>query len=687
MDERNRLWQPLRLRQLVSSTFIAQPTNGVDGPVSADLDLTAAEQAQRAGDYGRALALYLEAAMTSEHPPADLCLKIARCHDRLESPDEAFTWLARIVDASDGFRHWSAGASLLARLVAKSRPSTGKQCRVAVTGSYTVDQFAAMLPLAALSLGIDLELHSGLYGQYQQDLIDPGSALYSVNPDLIVVAVHEGAAELPRYSDTPDATIAAETSRWVALWDTVSRHSDASLVQHNFALRPESEFGHLSRGLAGSRFSMLQTLNRALSESATQNVNIVDCARLAAHYGTARWFDDRYWVRSKQAVALEALPLLARHTAAVIAARLGLIRKCLVLDLDNTLWGGVIGEDGLDGIQLGSDGIGEAFVAFQEAVLALKDRGVLLAVASKNNEADVREVFERHPAMRIKLEDISAFAVNWEDKPANLRAIARTLGIGLDALVLADDNPAERQIVRRLVPEVDVLTLPVEPAEYRRALSDYLGFEPAAITSEDRQRTAQYRARRAAAEMASSATDMASFYRDMRMTASTAPFDDLHMPRIGQLTGKTNQFNLTTRRFTAADLRAFSESEKHITRYLRLSDRLADHGLVALTIAEIVGDRLDINSFLMSCRVIGRTVEDHLLSHLCRDADRVGCKTIHGTYIPTHKNAIVSSLYERFGFIQIDETDDGITRWQYDLSVRGPIVSEYIEEVGEHDSD
>ena len=659
----------------------------IDIAAAADLDLAAAEQAQRQGDHARALALYLEAATTAEHPQAELCLKIARCHARLGSPDEAFSWLARVVDASDGFRQWSAAASLLARLVTKARPSADKSCRIALTGSYTVDQFAAMLPLAALSLGIDLELHSGLYGQYQQDLIDPGSALYAVDPDLVVVAVHEGAAELPRYSDKPDAAIAAETARWVALWDSVSRHSDASFVQHNFALRPESEFGHLSRGLAGSRFAMLEALNRALSESATQNVNLVDCDRLAAHYGRSRWFDDRYWVRSKQAVALEALPLLARHTAAVIAARLGLTRKCLVLDLDNTLWGGVIGEDGLDGIQLGGDGAGEAFVAFQESVLALKDRGVLLAVASKNNEADVREVFERHPAMRIKLDDISAFAVNWEDKPANLRAIAQTLGIGLDALVLADDNPAERQIVRRLVPEVDVLTLPVEPADYRRALFDYLGFESAAMTSEDRQRTAQYRARRAAAEMASAATDMASFYRDMRMTATTAPFDDVQMPRIAQLTRKTNQFNLTTRRYTTAELLSFSESETSITRYLRLSDRLADHGLVALAIAEIVDDTLDINSLLMSCRVIGRTVEDHLLSHLSRAAESAGCKTIRGTYIPTQKNAIVSSLYERFGFSQIHATTDGATTWQYDLTEQGPIVSEYIAEVGEHERD
>ncbi len=658
--------------------------------IDAALDegsLARADEAQRRGDHADALALLLEAVSGTESPGADLCLKLARAYERLGQDGDAWAWLARVVDTTDAFRAWSAASSMLARLRSRGAPPGLRHCRVALSGSYTIDQLAAMLPLAALGLGVDLEIQTGLYGQYQQDLLDPASFLYATQPDQIILAVHDGVVQLPGYTESPATAVEEETARWTRLWELAAANGSASVIQHNFAVRPESPFGHLSRGMPGSRFAMLHELNRILAERAPQSVSLLDCDRLAADFGRLRWFDDRYWVRSKQAVALDALPMLARHTAALIAARMGLTRKCLVLDLDNTLWGGVVGEDGLAGIKLGGDGVGEAFVAFQEAILALKERGILLAVASKNNDADAREVFEQHPEMRITLDDISVFVANWEDKPSNLRRIAQTLNIGLDSLVFADDNPAERQIVRRVVPEVDVIELPAEPSEYRRALSGYLGFETVAITGEDRVRTAQYKARTAAAEMASAATDIESFYRDLEMKAVTAPFDELHMPRIAQLIGKTNQFNLTTRRHSLAELEAFASSATHIARCLRLSDRLADHGLVALLIAEADGAVLDIDTFLMSCRVIGRTVEQHLLSVVCREAERAGCTIVRGTYVPSAKNAIVSGLYERLGFSLVESRGDQTTVWQYDLRAQGPITSEFIEELSapEHD--
>jgi FkbH-like protein len=426
---------------------------------------------------------------------------------------------------------------------------------------------------------------------------------------------------------------------------------------------------------------MVHALNRELAAAAPDYVSIVDCDRLSADFGRSRWFDDRYWVRSKQAVALEALPQLANHTAAVIAARLGLSRKCLVLDLDNTLWGGVVGDDGLEGIVLGSDGPGEAFAAFQDYVLELKNRGILLAVASKNDEPLARSVFEHHPDMRIRPNDIAVFAVNWEDKPTNLRRIAQEANLGLDALVLADDNPAERQMVRELVPEVDVITLPTEPANYTRTLAAYLGFEPSSVTQEDRDRTAQYRARAAATELRTSVSDLESFYRELRMQAVIAPFDDLHLARIAQLVGKTNQFNLTTRRYTAAELRHFMDSPKHVARYVKLTDRFGDHGLIALLIGVIVDGIVDIDTFLMSCRVIGRGVETMLLGHLCEEASRRGCHEVHGTYIPTPKNSISRDLYERHGFQKLETAQDGSTHWMLDLRVQTAPTNEFIVEV------
>jgi FkbH-like protein len=649
-----------------------------DSGLVADV-LAAAEQAQREGRLERALELYLDALSATELPSADLCLKIARCHDRLGAAEDAVAWLVQVVDVSESFLHWSAAATMLARLTQRARPAAGLSRRLAVTGSYTTSQLAAMLPLVGLRFGVDIVVVESLYGQYQQDLIDPDSSLYRSDPELIVIAVHEGATRLPSYSEEPEADVATELQRWSGVWEVASRRSGGYIFQHNFAVRPDAPLGHLSSGTVGSRYAMTQALNRELAAAASEQVSIVDCDRLASDFGRHRWFDDRYWFRSKQAVALEALPVLARHTAAVIAGRLGLSRKCLVLDLDNTLWGGVVGEDGIEGIALGGDGIGEAYVAFQEYVLEMKDRGVILAVASKNNEVDAREVFERHPEMRIRLEDISVFAVNWEDKPANLRRIAQTLDLGLDALVLVDDNPAERQIVRRLVPEVDVLALPMEPAGFRRTLADYLGFESPAFTTEDRARTTQYRARAEASELRSSTADIESFYRDLRMRAVIAPFDELHLPRIEQLVGKTNQFNLTTRRHSGVELRAFMASESHLTRYLRLVDRFGDHGLVAVLIGVIKGGVIDIDTFLMSCRVIGRTVEAQLLAHLSAQAQAMGCHTLRGTYVPTAKNAIVSDLYERFGFHRTGDRD-GVTSWDYDLQSLGPITNGYIKE-------
>jgi FkbH-like protein len=646
------------------------------------LDSTAqeADRAARDGRHEHARDLYLEAAQHAELPPAELCVKLARTHERLGDIEQAFTWLTRVVDAPASFLQWNAAATTLARLTEQARPTARRTARLAVTGSYTTSQLTAMLPLAALRAGVDLVVaHESAFAQYQQDIIDGSSALYASSPDVVVLAVHEGALRLPPFSDSPEVDVEQEAERWQALWRAAAAHSTATIVQHGFARRPELPYGHLSAGTPGTRFAMVDSLNRRLFETAGDGVSLVDCDRLAAEFGKDRWFDDPYWVRSKQGVALEALPLLARHTAAVVAARLGLARKCLVLDLDNTLWGGIVGEDGPTGVAVGGEGVGEAYAALQEYIRELKDRGVILAIASKNNEADVREAFESHPGMRLRLDDFAAVEVNWEDKPASLRRIAATLDIGTDALVLVDDNPAERQIVRRMLPEVDVVTLPPQPTGYRRALAHYLGFETVTVTAEDRQRTADYQARAAAAELSSTAADIESFYRDLQMHAVIAPFDEEHLPRIAQLVQKTNQFNLTTRRHTAAEVRSLMSSDSHLTRYLTLSDRFTHHGLVAVLIGSFAGDAFDIDTFLMSCRVIGRTVEAQLLADATSAAASRACRVVRGTYIPTAKNQIVRDLYERFGFEEIGRDEDGTTRWEYDLGTHGPISNEFIE--------
>jgi FkbH-like protein len=349
-----------------------------------------------------------------------------------------------------------------------------------------------------------------------------------------------------------------------------------------------------------------------------------------------------------------------------------------VLDLDNTLWGGIVGEEGLDGIRLGDTPEGEAFQAFQESILALQRRGIVLAVCSKNNDADAREVFERHPAMRIGLDDVAVFVADWRSKPEQLRTVAETLGIGLDALVFVDDSPAEREAVRRLAPEVDVIPLPQEPSDYVAALGDYLLFEPPSFTADDERRTEQYRGRREAVAAASSADSIEDFYRSLEMQALVSPFTDADLPRIAQLVGKTNQFNLTTRRHSAAALEAFARDPECVHLAFRLSDRFTDHGLVALVVAFERDDVLDVDTWLMSCRVIGRTLEETVLQELCRGAFDRACSAIQGTYVPSPKNELVRDLYRRLGFEPLDESD-GTTRWRYDVAKNGAIANDFID--------
>ncbi len=644
------------------------------------------DELRKARQHQQAIDAYREAIRSVEVPDGEVCMKIARCFDAMGDHASACGWLMKVVDASEAFMHWQSAAALLDRLLKQHTPAAIKRrAKLWLCGSYTTVQLAPMLRLAAMREGVLLEVKEGDFGQYQQEIIDPSSRLYAFQPDFVVMAVHHGEASLPEFCATPDDAVESELRRWTGLWDVLAARSKAHparLVMHNFATPAANAFGHLATRLPGSRAAMLDALNVRLGEAAGTRVSIVDCDSVASGIGKRIWFNDRYWHMSKQAVSLDALPALARHTIAVVAADLGLSKKCLVLDLDNTLWGGVIGEDGLGGIKLGQgDPAGEAFIAFQRAIKALQGKGVILAVCSKNNDADAREPFLKHPEIVLKLDDFAMFVANWERKPDNIRTIARTLNIGLDSLVFVDDNPAEREIMRQFAPEVEVITLPADPSGYARALSDYLMFETSAFTAEDAAKTEQYRAKAQIAQLEAGAGSIEDFYRSLQMQAVVEPFDDMHLPRIVQLLGKTNQFNLTTRRHGEAQIRAFMNDPDCVHWYLKLRDRFADHGLVSMMIARRDGNVMDIDTWLMSCRVIGRTVEAELLSHVSEAALRMGCSAIRGTYIPTAKNAMVKEIFAKFGFENIQTEADGTTKWGYDLGAKGPIVNGFIERV------
>jgi len=365
------------------------------------------------------------------------------------------------------------------------------------------------------------------------------------------------------------------------------------------------------------------------------------------------------WIAAKQYPTTDAVPLLTRNLAALVRAVCGLTSKCAVLDLDGTLWGGVIGEDGLDGIRLGGDAEGEAYTAFHQYLLGLRRRGIPLAVCSKNNEDDARSVFRRHPETVLKEDDFAVFLANWEPKPDNLKNIAAMLNIGVDSLVFLDDNPVERNLVRRELPEVEVPELPDDPARYAEALHATYLFESLSLTDEDRRRADTYRDNVLRTELAEGSTNLDDYLVSLRMKVDLRPFDETNLPRIVQLINKTNQFSLTTRRTTASEVMAWMQDPACYTQFMRLQDRFGDSGVTGAMVAVREGETLRIVNWLMSCRVLGRRIENLMLASLIRHARRAGVAAVIGEYLPTAKNGQTSDLFDRFGFERIEEREDG----------------------------
>jgi FkbH-like protein len=435
--------------------------------------------------------------------------------------------------------------------------------------------------------------------------------------------------------------------------------------------------GRHHSGLA--RFISL--VNLALQDAAPPFVTIHDIDHLSATGGRWEWGDERFFHHAKLPCSPEFLVDYAHSLSSLILAQLGAVRKCLVLDLDNTLWGGVIGDDGLEGIRLGQgDPEGESYVAFQRYAKGLGERGVILAVCSKNTESVAREVFEKHPQMVLRLDDIACFMANWDDKATNLGRIAQELNIGLNSLVFADDSPAERAIIRRLLPEVAVPELPPDPAGYILALERHRYFQPVTLNQEDLQRTSYYRADAARDAVRSSAEGLEGFLRMLDMAARIAPVEPTTLERSIQLIHRSNQFNLTTRRCSRADMQSIMNDPSWLTRTVSLRDRFGDNGLISVLLAELEGEELRIDTWLMSCRVLKRGVEQALLSHLVAAAQAKGLKAIRGEYIPTAKNGLVRDHYAKLGFRPVDAEDSGRTTWILPLDGPWTYPTTFIKE-------
>lgn len=571
--------------------------------------------------------------------------------ERLEPTPASYSEVARELDRL-------AGAGL-------------RSITIAIAATFTADLVGPYLRVEAARRGLDAKVLFAPYGQLELQLLDPSSALHRAKPDVIVVAARFediapelGATYHVLSRDQVDAEIRQVENRFASLLAGARSHSSAAVLVFNCAPPVVASAGLADAGLPLAQAAAVSLLNSAISQvcAGVTQCHVFDYARVVMDFGLGRWTDQRLLFMARipfgSPAQLELGRCLARYVSAIVSAP----RKCLVVDLDNTLWGGVLGEDGLAGIRLGEDFPGNAFKAFQRYLVALRARGVLLAIASKNNEPEVREVFARHPDCILKLSDFSALEIHWRDKASSLASIARTLNIGTDALVFFDDSATECAWVRGEMPEVLVVEGPKSPVDYVAALERAEAFDHLLITHEDRHRAEQYRSGAQRREAEASTGSIDEFLRTLELTATVGTVSDETLPRVAQLIGKTNQFNLTGRRHSASAVAELIKAGA-VAVWMRVADRYGDSGLVGVAMAiEEAPGQWRIDTFLLSCRVIGRRAETVLLAALAGRVQAAGGLELLGEYVATDRNTVASSFFLDHGFVA---SGDGY--WRFGL--------------------
>ena len=622
-------------------------------------------------------------------PPADFGDQCRAVTGSTESPGPVIQSLA-------GFRLSSRHSSLLARAIRRCREAGASLAplsdfRLGVLASATFDLLLDCLPAAGARHGVALDLVSAPYDQVMQQALDPDSGINRAGLDAVLVAVDHRWLNLDKagIEDVPADRVAAAIQRLRAVVEGLRAHGNAPAILQTLPVPPQMLFGSFDRRVAGSVRSLVEEVNRRIV-ALTQETGsyLLDVAALAEQVGTGHWFDPVQWAAYKLPFSADCFPVYADFAGRLLGAIRGKARKCLVLDLDNTLWGGVIGDDGLGGIQIGEGHPrGECFLAVQRAAAELRQRGVMLAVCSKNDDAVARGPFREHPDMLLRESDIAVFQANWIDKPSNLEAIAKTLNIGLDALVLLDDNPAERAQVRAALPMVAVPELPDDPSGFAWHLMAAGYFEAVAFSAEDRLRADSYAADAQRASVMEKARDLGDYLTSLDMVIRFAPFDERGRQRISQLINKTNQFNLTTRRYTEAEVAAMERDEATFTLQVRLADRFGDLGMIGVVIcrkADTDDAAWEIDTWLMSCRVLGRKVEQAMLARVASEASARNVQRLIGRYIPTAKNGMVAEHYGKLGFALSDRLDIGVTLWNLSMAeYAAPALPMRVENAGE----
>ena len=556
-------------------------------------------------------------------------------------------------------------------------PGKLRQITLGIAATHTADLVAEALPATGLRHGLLLETFQVDYGQTAQALLDASSPLAQAKPDFVLLALDAQALGLARpFFDDAEAAKAVRSALdyVISLRDGAHANVGAGTILHTLAVPAEALFGSFDARQPGSVRWMISEFNRLLAAEAIGEADmLLDMAAIAENVGLARWHDPLRWHEGKMPFSLDAIPLYADHVCRLLAAARGLSKKCLVLDLDNTLWGGVIGDDGVEGIKLGQGSTaGEAHLAIQVLAMDLRRRGIVLAVCSKNEEDAALIPFREHDEMLLKEDHISVFVANWTDKATNLKAIAETLNIGVDSLVFLDDNPAERERVRQELPEVAVPEVGDEPSDYVRLLAMAGYFEALSFGDEDKKRAEMYQANAQRATAMAKIGNLDDYLASLDMVCTIRPFDSLGRARIAQLINKSNQFNLTTRRYTEGQVAQMQDDPDRFTMQVRLVDRFGDNGMISVVVFDRNGpdggaDTWHCDTWLMSCRVLGRRVEEAVLAHIAQAAREAGAGYLTGDWLPTAKNKLVEKHFEKLGFSKIAELPEGGTRWKLDL--------------------
>ena len=563
--------------------------------------------------------------------------------------------------------------------------------RIAVLGGSTTHDIIRILELFLLEQGIRPVFYESEYAQYWQDVMFDNPLLSSFAPDLIFI--HTSNRNITVWPSMQDSEAGVEEllsdqyGHFRAMWEKIADTYHCPIIQNNFEYPFYRLLGNQEAVYLQGRISFLNRLNEKFYQYAREHENfyIHDINYLSASYGLDKWADPLYWHMYKYACCMQAVPTFAHNLSKVVKAIFGKNKKTLVLDLDNTLWGGVVGDDGPENLEIGQETpMGQVYAEFQGYVRAQKEIGVMLAVNSKN-EYDNAIAGLNHPEGTLKPEDFVAVKANWEPKSSNMNAIAQELNILPDSLVFADDNPAEREIVRVQMPGVSAPEIGT-PEQYIRVLDHSGFFEVTTLSEDDRKRSEMYRANAERSRQQAQFADYHEYLLSLEMKGTVRSFEAVYMARIAQLTNKSNQFNLTTRRYTQSDIETFAGDPVYITRYGKLADRFGDNGVVSVVIGRkgsmedaavyrqggrplsgTGGDVLHLELWLMSCRVLKRDMEYAMMDSVVEACKSSGVGTIMGYYYPTAKNAMVKEFYQEMGFEKTEETDTGVTIWRFPI--------------------